>query len=632
MWSEMAGGRIRRGSRRIPAWLERTVRRGLAVDPARRWPDLTTMLDALERGLRRTRRTVTLIVAAAIGAVIVFGLGLLAPSAPQAEPCGDHLVDEVWNAEVRAASSRRFAAVAPERSAATIGAIDSLLTPWTGAWRFQRSSACMAGPARAARVSCLDRQLEQLRAQLAVWEKADAGVVDHAAAAVAALPSPGECVDARTTTSPASASLLASTARVDALQRSGRWEEAMVDAPEVLAQAEGTTELVPKALAMLAVARVELAAHARTAARDHAIAAARAASHAREDDLLAAALLLEAAVLIDDHRAADALGVCDAVEAFAARGLPGSESIELVRADALFQLGRTEDAIEHYRRAIEQLEVAAARDPSRRLALASAIGALGSALGRAERIDEGAAALRRALEIEEATLGPRHPEVGRTLHDLAALERGNGDLERAERHFERMRTIFADVHGEATLEVAIADSALAGLAWMRGDFDRVERLAERALAALVHTGLDEPLLRSQLENQLGAVQQERDLCSAAIPHYERALALSLRAEEPPDQQALAYLNLATCLSDVRRDAEARTAAEQALAAWTRAQVEPPERAQAWTILAVIEARGGERRRAVALADKAMAALADLDGESQAEMRAILQAEIQQWLR
>ncbi|WP_170135539.1 serine/threonine-protein kinase [Nannocystis exedens] len=630
MWSEMAGGRIRRGSRRIPAWLDRAVRRGLAVDPARRWPDLTTMLDGLDRGIRRTRRRLTLMVAAAIGAVIV--MGLLAPLAQPEEPCGDHLVDSVWNAEAQAALARRFEAVAPERSAATIASITSLVAHWTDAWRLQRRSACLAGPARAARVSCLDRQLGELRAQLAVWEKADASVVDHATAAVVALPSPAECVDARATTSPASASLLASTARVDALQRSGRWEEAMVHAPEVLAQAERTTELGPRAQAMLAVARVELDAHARTAAREHAIAAARAASNAREDDLLAAALLVEAAALIDDHRAADALGVCDAVEAFAARGLPRSERIEIVRADALFQLGRTDEAIAHYRRGIAQLEVAAARDPARRLGLASAIGALGSALGKVDRIAEGAAELRRALEIEEAAFGPQHPEVGRTLHDLAVLERRNGEIEDAERHFERARAIFAAVDGEATLEVATTDSALADLAWMRGDLDRAQRLAERALEALARTGLDEPVLRSQLESQLGAVQQARDRCSAAIPHYERALALSLRAAEPPDQQALAYVNLAACLSEVGRDAEARTAAEQALAAWTRANAEPPERAAAWTILAGIEARGGDRPRAVALARQAMAALADLEGEPYVAMRAVLHDQLEGWSR
>ncbi|MDC0715628.1 serine/threonine-protein kinase [Nannocystis bainbridge] len=629
MWREMAGGRIRRGARRIPAWLDRAVRRGLAVDPARRWPDLATMLDALERGVRRTRRRVISTAAAAIVAGAI-GVGLLAPLARPEAPCGDDLVDTVWHAEAQATLARRFTAAAPERSAATITAITAQIGQWSDAWRLLRRSACVAGPARAARSSCLDRQLGELRAQLAVWEQADASVVDHATAAVAALPSPAECVDARDTTSPGSASLLASTAKIDALQRSGRWEEALVHAPEVLAQAERTTSPGPRAAALLAVARIELDAHARTAARDHARAAARAASHAREDDLLVAALMLEALVLIDDHRAADALVVCDAVEAFAARGLPRSEGIELLRADALLQLGRTDEAIVHYRRGIARLELAAGRDPSRRVALASAVAALGTALGRLDRIAEGAAELRRALEIEEAALGPMHPTVGQTLHDLARLERASGELEDAERHFDRTRKIFAAVHGEASFEVVVADTALADLASRWGDLERAQRLAERALATLAGTRLDEPGLQSQLENQLGLVEQERERCSAAIPHYERALALSLRAAEPPDQQALGYVNLATCLSDVGRDAEARSAAEQALAAWTRAHVEPPERAMAWGILADIEARGGDRRRAVALAGKAMAALGDREDEPYAAMRAVLHEQLQRW--
>ncbi len=633
MWGEMAGGRIRRGARRLPRWLDRTVRRGLAVDPTRRWPDLATMLDELERGERRARRLVTGIAAAAVGAAIGAGVWLLVPPAQHGPSCGDALVDTVWNADTQAGLARRFMAVAPGRAAVTIASTGSLVTHWTESWRLQRRSACAAGPVqRTARIGCLDRQLGELRAQLAVWEQADARVVDHATHAVAALPGPTDCVDARTSSSPATTALLESTAKVAGLQRSGRWEEALRQAPAVLVQAEQTTELVPRAAAMLAVARVELDAHARAAAHEHASAAARAASAARDDELLATALLAGASALIEDHRAADALGVCDAVEAFAARGLARGERIELVRADALARLGRNEEAAANYRRAIGPLEVAAAREPARRLTLAAALGALGSALGASGQPTAGALELRRALEIEEAALGPLHPEVGRTLHDLGSLERANGDHESAERHFARTREIFAGALGEASLEVVAADSALADMAAMRGDLDRAQQLAEHALDALVRSRLDEPALQSALESQIGVALQEQDRYSAAIPHHERALALSLRAEEPPGQQAIVQINLAICHSDLGRDAEARAAAEQALAAWERAHVEPPERAHAWAIVADIEARGGHRARARALVDRALAALAGLDGEPHTTMRAALHDRLREWSR
>jgi len=53
LWGAMANGRIRPGARAIPAWLDRCVRRGLAVDPAARWPTVAAFVVALERPRRR---------------------------------------------------------------------------------------------------------------------------------------------------------------------------------------------------------------------------------------------------------------------------------------------------------------------------------------------------------------------------------------------------------------------------------------------------------------------------------------------------------------------------------------------------------------------------------------------------
>jgi hypothetical protein len=54
LWAEMAAGRVRDGGRKVPAWLDRVVRRGLAADPALRWPNIASILEALERPQRRT--------------------------------------------------------------------------------------------------------------------------------------------------------------------------------------------------------------------------------------------------------------------------------------------------------------------------------------------------------------------------------------------------------------------------------------------------------------------------------------------------------------------------------------------------------------------------------------------------
>jgi tetratricopeptide (TPR) repeat protein len=55
--------------RTAPRWLHAAIARGLAFDPAQRWPSMVTLVEALERGLRRRRLR-------AVGIAAVVGLGL----------------------------------------------------------------------------------------------------------------------------------------------------------------------------------------------------------------------------------------------------------------------------------------------------------------------------------------------------------------------------------------------------------------------------------------------------------------------------------------------------------------------------------------------------------------------------
>jgi tetratricopeptide (TPR) repeat protein/predicted Ser/Thr protein kinase len=77
MIPEIRAGRIRivKPPRAVPGWLHAAIVRGLAFEPDRRWPSMTALLDALDRG-RRGRRLGVLAVAAA--GVVAAGLGVTA--------------------------------------------------------------------------------------------------------------------------------------------------------------------------------------------------------------------------------------------------------------------------------------------------------------------------------------------------------------------------------------------------------------------------------------------------------------------------------------------------------------------------------------------------------------------------
>ncbi|HLL25991.1 MAG TPA: serine/threonine-protein kinase, partial [Kofleriaceae bacterium] len=195
VWAAMAASTFVKCERRVPPWLERALRRALAPEPGDRFPTIAALLDLIDQRARRGMG-IPLAGAGAVGGIVVAALLAALPS--DATPaCGEDLVDEVWSPSVRESYVRQFARVGAERSAPTITFTEQALEQWRGAWRLGRRAACAAEPSeRRARMMCLDRQLGDLRAQLAVWQRADAAVVDRAITATTQLPSPTACTSA----------------------------------------------------------------------------------------------------------------------------------------------------------------------------------------------------------------------------------------------------------------------------------------------------------------------------------------------------------------------------------------------------------------------------------------------------
>ncbi len=628
IWTAMGDENITRGDRRVPGWLDRCLRRALACDPAKRFPDLATMLDEIDRRAKRGIAVPLAITGVIAGAAAVAASMLVLGGAPP--PCGDDLVDSLWHPVARAGMSARFATIAPGRGATAAAFTDDALDRWTGAWRLGRRAACAApAPERRARASCLDRQLGTLQAQLAVWSHGDASVVDRAAFTVAALPSPDDCTSAAAgpaAPSAATTALVEATARVDALRRAGQFSQAHT-LTDALARA-AATELDPatQARALISVGSVEYELRDHVAGRAHLATAAQAARAAHDDALLAQALVLDASLRTVANQSSEALGLADAVTALGSQGVEAGK-LETVRAEALANLNRFDEAIAAYRRAAALIESASGSDPTRRVDLAAAIGALGSTLGRAGHRAEAAVELNKCLAIEEPLLGHDHPEVARTLHDLAAQERELGQIDLSAAHYHRARKIFAATLGEQTLEVASVDAALADMAVTAGDFDRARTLATSARAAYLHDNA-RPQLLSSIETALGNIEQNSDHCDAAIPHYEAALASSKTAGETGERLGISYANLAACLSDVQRDAEARNAIEAGLAAWDAAGEAGPMRAQAVVTLADLEAKAGRRAHAIELGQQVLAAIKGVEGVG--PLREYVEGQLSDW--
>ncbi len=149
----------------VPRSIGRALLRGLAQDPAARWPAMAPLLDATMPRRRRRR------VAIAIGAAaIVAGLALVAATRPRAAEgvtCtpGASRLAGIWDDARRAQLAQRFGAAARSDVAATLRLVthdfDAAATSWSAAW----DRACTSEDRThdpllyAQRNNCLERML-----------------------------------------------------------------------------------------------------------------------------------------------------------------------------------------------------------------------------------------------------------------------------------------------------------------------------------------------------------------------------------------------------------------------------------------------------------------------------------------
>ncbi|HSD86096.1 MAG TPA: protein kinase, partial [Kofleriaceae bacterium] len=605
MWLEMAAGRIRDGGKRIPAWLERCVRKGLAVDPAERWPDIASFVTALERRPRRR---------AAVAAVSFAACALAATAAWSAAPttsddcsAGSNLVNETWNPITRSVVVTKLAMGALDRM--PVSSTTKIIDHWVKSWQFGRRTACSAGERRPARIACLDREVDELRSLLDAWST---GIgIERSVPAAAALPPPNACDSAAD--SPLIAQhIVLRIIEAKTLWREGRAAEAMPRIPALIRDAELIGHHDTLSQALLISSYIEHETGDDPAASLHARRAAAEASQSGDHAVLYSSLIQEAYQRIDEGSPADALGLCDAAEALAARGVPEPQKVHMARGGALTRLGRMQDAIAEYDKAIASLQPEAPLDPTAQIGLGVAFAARGNAYLLSRNPERALVDQQQALALQEASYGPQHPEVARTLYDIAQSLQDLNRLEETSTDLDRARAIFVASYGEQHPEVGQVDVARATNAKRRGNLDEARTMFEQARRELAPVLRPDHLLFSVIENQLGAIETLAGRCEQAIPHFEKGYAMLVANESGGEQLAKTDLALAQCLLEVGNHVDAKTHAQDALDHLSRAGLGDSYRAMPWMVLALVADRRGERAHAIDYARRVMASTSDDD--------------------
>jgi serine/threonine protein kinase len=121
-----------RGGNGLPRWLQSILVRGLQFDPQRRWPSMTELIHAIERGRTRGRKLVVAIgLPATIGAAILLGRVLAPASSPVEDTCTAFVdqIDQRWRATERSAIASHAERDA-EATAYAIASLDALARDW----------------------------------------------------------------------------------------------------------------------------------------------------------------------------------------------------------------------------------------------------------------------------------------------------------------------------------------------------------------------------------------------------------------------------------------------------------------------------------------------------------------------
>jgi tetratricopeptide (TPR) repeat protein len=624
--------------RGVPAWLDRVVRRGLAFDPAARHPSMAALLAELahDRGRRRRRVVAVAVAAALIGGGVAAGaiVGRPADAGAVCEGAADRLAG-VWDPARKRALHDAFRATGSPDAEVQFAAMERRLDDFAVGWAAMHADSCEATHVRGEqsldlldrRTACLDRRLMETGALVDEFLRVDSETVERATAASRQIGGLASCADRtalleevqpldRAGRAARAAKLGAARATLEA----GRWAEALPRLREVVDEARRSNDRAIEAAALVDVARAEREAHPSSGRSDaaadtiyRALAAADAAG-ARETAVQAwiQIMILET----DAERYEDALrGAQVARAALDQIAVPPALEVDLASqtADALIRLGRFDEA-----RA--QLETVLARvrrhQPPDRLLVAELLTAIGGAELGLKRRERALELYRQAEKDLEATLGPLHPSTIDLVNNQAAVLIELDRLDEAETTLLRGLAQVARANGTASQQAALLHYNLGSL------YDGRERprdaLAQFEAARAIHEARYGPRDRETAYLRLLVAAELSSLgrSAEALAMSDEAARTFLAAETgDPAARADTLQILGEIRRECGRPAEAIEPLEQAAALRADLDGQPIDRALGTFALAqALLASGRDRRRAIALAEEALAALVAADSQ------------------
>ena len=565
-----------------PRHIRRALERGLAGDPALRWPSMEALLAELERDPTRKRKSIA--VGALGGGVALW----LAVPADRELPCrhAQARLEGVWDRAQRdsvdAAMRATGLGFADRAAARTTAALDRYAQDWATA----HTDACEATRVRGTqseavldlRMACLDDARRELSAAARALADADETTVERAHVVTGGLPSVARCAE---------------VARLQADDHRPAPEDAEAVA---LVMAELTS-----ARASLRVLDVE-PAHAAVERAESLLSDVDDGRARIETMLLRADVHVArseheraATTYAEVRRLASAQGHWRAVRA-ATLGQMGSVGHWLRRTDevrALFDLalGLSED------------------DPVMLADTYTEISAVVIVDGDTQAAE---AASRRALELYTDAVGADDPRALSARRAIASAYFTRADYERAAAELEPLVGDMREAYGETHPEVARALNYLASARSELGQHAEAIETARAALAVWQASFPDDHPNVGTGHMTLASTYHQHEQYERAAAHYRQAIR-RFEAAFGPDHSycAVTRSNLAKVLAGLGAFDEAVAHARAALESWlTTSPAVHPNTVDLYQDLARVLVPTGELVEAEAMLRKALAAEPD----------------------
>ncbi len=564
---------------RAPSWIRRVCERGLEADAARRWPDMTAFVRALEGGQSRSRRRRALAAFACLAAItLVVVVGRAWAHARRVADC-ERVAEIDWSEERRDAFRRALLDSGISFAASTVERLLPRLDQYAREWSDARVSLCMGEESsevpRAQLEWCLEDRRERFVALRDVLMSPDIHALGRAIIMAAELPEVRACSDAtlmqQLPTPPAeqrasSVALQSDLYRAEALVYAGAYEEGA-----------GALSLLEARVQSLRWPPLRVRLGLIQGYLLYKTGELEEAERALEDVYFEAAALDDVAtqakavralcdVVSARGRPADALRWTRffnvAVEDLGGRGEPLIEGMLVARAAAYHRLGDFDAAERDLEEALARLSADRGADHPKLSDIRDSLATLAIARGD---YPKARAQLERSLEKNTALLGADHPHVATIYNSLATVAMFMNDYETARGRFLRVLEIRIAVTGPRSVSVGESYANLAVAEMQLGELARARATMQRALELLIEGhGARHPAVAHAHDN-LGNIERSLGEYAQARASFERALELREELLKPEHPHLATTLgNLGEELVRAGEHAAARPLFERAL--------------------------------------------------------------------